>query len=104
LIARASSIVARSSALADLRNVVNDPAYVDQIRFEDARSNVTLGSLPPFDCAASAADDNNCLAMLVRRDSETLTALLKRLDKAIGMAWSEDVFIDEVNNGPSELL
>jgi hypothetical protein len=70
----------------------------------DDGGDITLGSLPPFDCAATAADDNNCLAMLVRRDGETLNALLKRLDKAIGMAWSENVFIDEVNNGHSELL
>ena len=27
--------------------------------------------------------------MLVRRDGETFNALLKRLDKAIGMAWSD---------------
>jgi len=26
------------------------------------------------------------------------------LDKAIGLAWSNDVFIDEVNNGESDLL
>jgi len=35
--------------------------------------------------------------MLVRRDGETLNALLRRLDKAIGLAWSDDVFTDEVN-------
>jgi hypothetical protein len=42
--------------------------------------------------------------MLVRRDGESLNALLKRLDKAIGLAWSNDVFIDEVNDGESDLL
>jgi hypothetical protein len=26
------------------------------------------------------------------------------LDKAIGMAWSDDLFIDEVNDGESDLL
>ena len=65
---------------------------------------VTLGALPPHDCAATAADGSNCLAMLVRRDGESLNALLKRLDKAIGLAWSNDVFIDEVNDGESNLL
>jgi len=30
--------------------------------------------------------------------------LLKRLDKAIGLAWSSDMFIDEVNDGESDLL
>ena len=65
---------------------------------------ITLGALPPHECAATAVDGSNCLAMLVRHDGETLNALLKRLDKAIGLAWSDDVFIDEVNNGESDLL
>ena len=65
---------------------------------------ITLGALPPHECAATAADGSNCLAMLVRRDGESLNTLLKRLDKAIGLAWSNDVFIDEVNDGESDLL
>ena len=65
---------------------------------------ITLGALPPHECAATAADGSNCLAMLVRRDGESLNALLRRLDKAISLAWSNDVFIDEVNNGESDLL
>ena len=65
---------------------------------------ITLGALPPHECAATAEDGSNCLAMLVRRDGESLNALLKRLDKAIGLAWSNDVFIDEVNDGESDLL
>ena len=32
------------------------------------------------------------------REGETLQVLLKRLDKAIGLAWSDDLFIDEVNH------
>ena len=65
---------------------------------------ITLGALPPHECAATAADGSNCLAMLVRRDGESLNAMLKRLDKAIGLDWSNDVFIDEVNDGESDLL
>ena len=66
---------------------------------------ITLGALPPHECAATAADGSNCLAMLVRRDGgESLNALLKRLDKAVGLAWSNNVFIDEVNDGESNLL
>ena len=60
---------------------------------------LTLGALPPHNCAATAADGSNCLAMLVRHKSESLNSLLKRLDKAIGLAWSNDVFIDEDNDG-----
>ena len=70
----------------------------------DEGGEITLGALPPHECAATAADGSNCLAMLVRRDGESLNALLQRLDKAIGLAWSNDVFIDEVNDGESDLL
>jgi hypothetical protein len=66
--------------------------------------DITIGALPPHECAASAADGSNCLAMLVRRDGESFNALIKRLDKAIGLAWSNDFFIDEVNDGESDLL
>ena len=58
---------------------------------------ITLGALAPFDCIASAADGSNALAMLVRRDGETLSALLKRLDKAIGKFYVDDEIIDEIN-------
>ena len=65
---------------------------------------ITLGALPPHECAATAADGSNCLAMHVRREGESLNALLQRLDKAIGLARSNDVFIDEVNDDESDLL
>ena len=75
--------------------------YIEAL-IEDG-GEITLGALPPHECVATAADGNNCLAMLVRRDGESLNALLKRLDKAIGLAWSNDTFIDEVNNDGSDL-
>ena len=58
---------------------------------------ITLGVLDPVGCVAAAADGHNCLAMLVRRKGETLTELLTRLDYAIGLALTEDIFTDEVN-------
>ncbi len=60
---------------------------------------IRLGALPRHACTATAADGSNCLAMLVCRDGESLNALLKRRDKATGLAWSNDVFIDEFNDG-----
>lgn len=63
----------------------------------DDGGEITVGATASFDCVASAGDHSNCLAMLVRRDGETLGGLLKRLDKAIGLAWSDDIFTDEVN-------
>jgi hypothetical protein len=34
--------------------------------------------------------------MLVRRENETLNALLKRLDKAIGKFYDNDEIVDEI--------
>jgi hypothetical protein len=67
----------------------------------DDGGDITLGALAPFECVATAADGNTCLAMLVCRNGETLAALLKRLDKAIALAWSDKVYTDEIN-GPAE--
>jgi hypothetical protein len=53
--------------------------------------------LRPVGCVATAADEDRCLAMLVRRRGETLAQLLTRLDRAIGNAINEDIFTDEIN-------
>lgn len=49
----------------------------------DDGGEITVGAIWPIECAATAADGHNALAMIVRREGETLNALLKRLDKAI---------------------
>lgn len=59
--------------------------------------DITVGALAPFECVASAADGSNTLAMLVRRDGETLSALLKRLNKAVAAAYDSGIITDEVN-------
>ena len=51
----------------------------------------------PIGCVAVAADENNSLAMLVRRDGETLAQLLTRLDQAIAKAIEDGIFTDEIN-------
>jgi len=58
---------------------------------------ITLGAIYPIECAATAADGHNSVAMLVRREGETLNALLKRLDKAIGRYFDNGEFIDKIN-------
>jgi hypothetical protein len=63
----------------------------------DEGGNISVGALDPHDCVATADDQHNSLAMLVRRDGEPLKALLHRLDTAIGVAWSDGIFADEVN-------
>jgi len=70
----------------------------------EGNGEITIGAIASIPCAATAADDDQCLAMLVRRDGETLYELLSRLDRAIEMADDDEIFIDEVNNGPDERL
>ena len=59
--------------------------------------DITLGRVDPVDCAATAADGHNSVAMLGRREGETLNAVLRRLDKAIGRYFDNDEFVDEIN-------
>jgi len=59
--------------------------------------NITLGSIYPIECAATAADDHNSVAMLVRREGEALNALLVRLEKAIAQFYNDGQAIDEIN-------
>lgn len=63
----------------------------------DGEGTITVGRHGPFQCAAIAVDSSSQLAGLVRRDNETFLELLKRLDAAIGKAWDEDEFTDELN-------
>ena len=58
---------------------------------------ITVGTLVPVGCVAMATDGHNSLAMLKRREGETLAQLLTRLDLAIDKAFTEEVFTDEIN-------
>jgi hypothetical protein len=59
---------------------------------------ITLGRLDAINkCVATASDEAQCLAMLVRRKGESLDALLKRLDAAINDAYENERCIDEIN-------
>ena len=58
---------------------------------------ITVGTLVPVGCVAIASDGHITLAMLKRREGETLAQLLTRLDLAIGKAFTEEVFTDEIN-------
>jgi hypothetical protein len=63
-----------------------------------SRSGTYLG----VSCAATA-DGHNSLAMLARRDGETLTALLRRLGRALGRYCDDGAVVDEVNGGLTAL-
>ena len=63
----------------------------------DDGDEITVGHIHGIGCAATAADGHNSLAMLARRDGETLNALLKRLDRAIGRYHHDGQVVDEIN-------
>ncbi len=58
---------------------------------------IMVGNKYPVGRVAVATDEHNALAMLVRRDGETLAQLLARLDQAIAKALDEDIYADEIN-------
>ena len=64
----------------------------------DEGGEITIGHLAGDGCVATAADDHNTVAMLARRDGESLNALLKRLGSAIGRYYDDGETIDEVNS------
>ena len=78
-------------------NAPFDPASLPHLADLIDYGEITVGLLEPVGCVATAVDGSNCLAMLVRRDGETLVQLLTRLDLAVGLAFAEDIFTDEVN-------
>lgn len=67
----------------------------------DEGGEITIGAIGSIECAATAADHSNALAMLVRREGETLGALLKRLDKAVAKFNETGETTDEINS-PSD--
>ena len=70
----------------------------------DGDGDITIGRIGPIRCAATAGDEDQPLAMLVRREGETLEQLLMRLETAIDKAIEEEIFIDEINNGPDDRI
>lgn len=63
----------------------------------DGNGEITIGSIGPIRCAATAADEDQCLAMLVKRRGESFMQLLSRLDAAIENAYENQIFEDEIN-------
>jgi hypothetical protein len=63
----------------------------------NSSGNVSIGDIPPVPCAAIAADESIMLAALLRREGESLVDLLNRLDAAVGKAFDEEIYTDEIN-------
>jgi len=55
----------------------------------DDGGEIKIGAIGSIECVATAANGSNALAMLVRREGETLNALLKRLDRAIAKFYKD---------------
>ena len=61
--------------------------------------HISIGRMPPIEGAAIAVNEQTLVASLVRRDGETFSDLLQRLDTAIGKALHEGVTTNEINGG-----
>lgn len=74
------------------------PSAFQNIEFLiDGNGDITIGRVGSIRCVATAADEDQCLAMLQRRSGESLLQLLQRLDAAISDAYENGIYIDEVN-------
>lgn len=58
---------------------------------------ITIGRIGPVLCGATAANEDQSLAMLVCQPEECLGELLDRLDKAIVKAWDKEEYTDGIN-------
>ena len=80
----------KNSTTADVpfRNI---EAFVD-----GTRGQITIGEIPPIRSAVLAAVGKKVRVALLRREKETVSELLLRLDAALGQALSSNTVIDEV--------
>ena len=68
--------------------------------FEAGEGDISLGAIdhvPTLRHTAIASDEHNMLVALVRRPGESLHQLLDRLERALGPAIEDQVFVDEIN-------
>ena len=69
----------------------NIEAFID-----GTRGQITIGEIPPIRSAVLAAVGKKVRVALVRREKETVSELLQRLDAALRQALSSNTVIDEV--------
>ena len=75
---------------------VDDPPRNIQSFVDGTRGQITIGEIPPIRSAVLAAVGKKVRVALLRREKETVSDLLLRLDAALGQALSSDTVIDEV--------
>ena len=89
--------LSRDSASVITAKAANERLPLPHIEELIEFGEITVDNKYPVGGVAVASDEHNALAMLVRRDGETLAQLLTRLDDAIGKALDEDIYTDEIN-------
>jgi len=80
-----------------VKKTAKDTLSLPHIAEPISSGSITIGLVRPVGRVAVANDEANCLAMLKRRNGETLAQLLVRLDLAVGKAFTDDIFADEIN-------
>lgn len=68
----------------------------------ESGGQIMVGAAKPIPYTAVAHDGKKTLAMLRRRENETLNELLQRLDAAIATAQSTGRRVDEVNTASAK--
>jgi hypothetical protein len=63
----------------------------------DSGGQVMIGTVAPIPGAAIAHDGKKTIAMIKRRDAESATDLIVRLDGAIALNRSTGLRIDDIN-------
>lgn len=73
------------------------PTIEDFLASEEG--TITLGAInhSSLGYTAIASDEHSMLVALVRKNRETLHQLLDRLERALGPAIDDQVFVDEIN-------
>ncbi len=71
-------------------------AHIDALM--KAGGQITLGRMAPLGGVAVAGDEHNLYVALRRRPDETVSALLQRLDQAIGVARTGGARTNEIND------
>jgi hypothetical protein len=65
---------------------------------------ISLANVSRVGCVAVAHDGRQTVSMLLRREGETVTQLLTRLDLAVAKALTEGIRTDEVNPLKQEFI
>ena len=80
---------------------MKNPATADPLRniqafIDGTRGQITIGEIPPVRSAALAAVGKKVRVALLRRDQESISDFLLRLDMTLAQATSTNTVIDEV--------